>query len=112
MQQAGDRLLEVAPGLVTWVLLLAPAWVPLIFASNGAMAVAAVVLLFDVYWFVRSFTGIGGIWSTYFKMCRDMRPDWLSRFPPGAPPGEPPGPPSFPPPSRIPTYTPPHPPLG
>jgi hypothetical protein len=79
MRQAGDRLVEAAPGLVTWVLLLAPAWIPLLFASDGALAVAVGVLVFDVYWFFRSFTVITGIWSTYFKMRRDMRIDWLAR---------------------------------
>ena len=79
LRQLTDRLLEAAPGLVTWTLLLAPAWIPLLFASDGAMAVAVGVLVFDVYWFVRSFTVILGIWSTYFKMRRDMRIDWLAR---------------------------------
>jgi hypothetical protein len=79
VRQAGDRLLEAAPGLITWVLLLAPAWIPAVFASDGAFAVAVAVLVFDVYWFVRSFTVVTGIWSTYFKMRRDMRVDWLAR---------------------------------
>src|SRR5215467_9093188 len=79
MRQVGDRLLEVAPGLVTWTLLLAPAWIPLLFASDGAIAVAIAVLVFDVYWFFRSFTVILGVWSTYFNMRRDMRTDWLAR---------------------------------
>ena len=79
LHQLADRLLEVAPGLVTWTLLLAPAWIPLLFASDGAIAVAIAVLVFDVYWFFRSFTVIVGIWSTYFKMRRDMGIDWLAR---------------------------------
>jgi len=79
MRQAGDRLLEAAPGLVTWILLLAPAWIPIVFASDGAFAVAIAVLCFDVYWFFRSFLVITGVWSTYFKMRRDMRTDWLAR---------------------------------
>jgi len=79
MRQAGDRLLEVVPGLITWTLLLAPAWIPQLFAFNGAMAVASMVLLFDVYWLLRSFMVITGIWSTYVRMRRDMRTDWLAR---------------------------------
>src|SRR5262245_8843532 len=79
MRQAGDRLLEVVPGLITWTLLLAPAWIPQLFAFNGAMAVAAAVLLFDVYWLLRSFMVITGIWSTYIRMRRDMRTDWVAR---------------------------------
>jgi cellulose synthase/poly-beta-1,6-N-acetylglucosamine synthase-like glycosyltransferase len=79
MRQLGDRLLEAAPGLTTWALMLAPAWIPLIFASDGARAVAIAVLVFDVYWFFRAFVVITGMWSTYFKMRRDMRIDWLNR---------------------------------
>jgi hypothetical protein len=79
LNQLGDRLLEAAPGIVTWVLLLAPAWIPIAFASDGARAVAIAVLVFDVYWFFRSFLVISGVWSTYFKMRRDMRTDWLAR---------------------------------
>jgi hypothetical protein len=105
MRQVGDRLLEVAPGLITWVLLLAPAWVPQLFASNGAMAVAAVVLLFDVYWLFRSFMVIAGIWSTYFKMRRDMRTDWLARCRDDVLPEGCPDPLSYYHLSIIPTYT-------
>ncbi|HKF78828.1 MAG TPA: glycosyltransferase family 2 protein [Candidatus Dormibacteraeota bacterium] len=79
MRQAGDRLLEAAPGLVTWVLLLAPAWIPFLLGLYGALAVAVAVLVFDVYWFLRSFIVITGTWSTYFKMRRDQRVDWLRR---------------------------------
>lgn len=79
MRQAGDRLLEAAPGLVTWVLLLAPAWIPFLLGLYGALAVAVAVLVFDVYWFVRSFLVITGTWSTYLRMRRDERVDWLRR---------------------------------
>src|ERR687885_2484222 len=103
-RQAGDRLLEAAPGLVTWTLLLAPAWIPLIFASTGAFAVAIAILGFDVYWFLRSFMVITGVWSTYFKMRRDMRIDWLERCREPVPEGCP-NPLSFHHLSVIPTYT-------
>jgi hypothetical protein len=79
LDQLGDRLLEAAPGVITWTLLLAPAWIPIAFASDGARAVAIAVLVFDGYWFFRSFMVITGVWSTYFKMRRDMRTDWLAR---------------------------------
>src|SRR2546421_12551883 len=72
LRQAGDRLLEALPGLVTWPRLLAPAWIPLVFSSTGAFAVAAAVLVLDIYWFFRSFMVIIGVWSAYLKMRRDM----------------------------------------
>jgi cellulose synthase/poly-beta-1,6-N-acetylglucosamine synthase-like glycosyltransferase len=105
LRQAGDRLLEVAPGLVTWMLLLAPAWIPQVFAFNGAFAVAVAVLVFDVYWFLRAFIVITGIWSTYFKMRRDMRTDWLARCRADPLPAGCPDPLSYHHLSIIPTYT-------
>ena len=104
LQQAGERLLEALPGLVTWTLLLAPAWIPLVFASTGAFAVAVAVLVFDIYWFFRSFMVIIGVWSTYLKMRRDMQVDWLERCR-EAPPDGSPEPLSFYHLSIIPTYT-------
>src|SRR5260370_2475694 len=64
MHQFGARLFEAAPGLVTWVLLLAPAWIPIIFPWPGAFVVAGGVLLFDVYWLGGAVTvGTGGLVS-------------------------------------------------
>jgi hypothetical protein len=78
LRQFGARLFEAAPGLVTWILLLAPAWIPIIFQSPGALAVAAVVLVFDVYWLIRAITVVTGVYSTMLRMRRDMRKDWLA----------------------------------
>src|SRR5215471_8797652 len=75
----GARLFEAAPGLVTWILLLAPAWIPIVFPWPGAFAVAGAVLLFDLYWLLRSATVMSGVYSTYSKMRRDMATDWLAR---------------------------------
>ena len=54
MRQFGARLFEASPGLVTWIMLLAPAWIPIIFHSTGALAVAVAVLIFDAYWVLRA----------------------------------------------------------
>src|ERR1700693_3919277 len=77
LRQFGARLFEAAPGLVTWILLLAPAWIPIIFQSPGALAVAAAVLLFDIYWLLRSVTVVTGVYSTLWRMRRDMAKNWL-----------------------------------
>src|SRR5258706_13364097 len=74
----GARLFEAAPGLVTWVLLLAPAWIPIVFPFPGAFAVAGVVLVFDVYWLFRSVSVMRGVYETYSRMRRDMSADWLA----------------------------------
>jgi len=74
----GARLFEAAPGLVTWVLLLAPAWIPIVFTSPGAFAVAGAVLVFDVYWLFRSVSVMRGVYRTYSRMRSDMGADWLA----------------------------------
>ena len=78
LRQFGARLFEAAPGLITWILLLAPAWIPIVFHSNGALFVALVVLVFDVYWLFRSVGVVTGVFGTMSKMRRDMRKDWLA----------------------------------
>jgi hypothetical protein len=62
------------------------------------------VLVFDIYWFFRSFMVIIGVWSTYLKMRRDMQVDWLERCREALPEGCP-EPLSFYHLSIIPTYT-------
>ena len=79
VQQGLYRLFEATPGLITWVMLLSPAWIPLAFGLNGAMLVAYGVLVFDCYWFCRSFLVIAGILTTYGRMKRDMGIDWWQR---------------------------------
>jgi hypothetical protein len=78
LRQFGDRLFEAAPGLTTWILLLAPAWISIIFHSTGALIVAGVVLVYDVYWLFRAVTVVGGIYSTMHRMRLDMKKDWLA----------------------------------
>jgi hypothetical protein len=95
----------MAPGLITWTLLLAPAWIPMLFASDGARAVALAVLVFDVYWFFRAFFVVAGMWSTYLRLRRDMRGDWLPRCRDDPLPAGCPAPLSFHHLSIIPTYT-------
>ena len=79
VQQGLYRLFEATPGLITWVMLLSPAWIPIVFGVNGAFFVAFGVLVFDCYWFLRSFLVISGILTTYRRMKRDMAIDWWAR---------------------------------
>src|ERR1700736_5387797 len=80
LHQFGARLFEAAPGLITWVLLLAPAWIPIIFPWPGAFVVAGSVLVFDIYWLLRSVTVVSGVYETLSRMRRDMKKDWLAIF--------------------------------
>ena len=88
LRQFGSRLFEAAPGLVTWIMLLAPAWIPIVFRTTGALVVAFAVLAFDLYWVVRAVTVVIGVYSTMLRMFRDMKKDWLAMcrqpFPEGA----------------------------
>ena len=79
LRQFGARLFEASPGLVTWIMLLAPAWIPIIFHSTGALAVAVAVLIFDAYWVLRAIGVVTGVYGTLTKMDRDMSTDWLAR---------------------------------
>jgi hypothetical protein len=79
LRQGLYRIFEAAPGLVTWTMLLSPFWIPLLFGVTGAFFVAIAVLVFDCYWFARSFMVITGIRTTYRRMQRDMATDWLAR---------------------------------
>ena len=78
LRQFGARLFEAAPGLVTWIMLLAPAWIPILFWTPGALVVASAVLVFDVYWLIRAVTVVTGVYSTMWRMRRDMAKDWLA----------------------------------
>src|SRR5260370_4802581 len=78
LRQFGARLFEAAPGLVTWIMLLAPAWIPILFKTPGALLVASAVLVFDVYWLIRAVTVVTGVYSTVWRMRRDMAKDWLA----------------------------------
>src|SRR5919197_4171031 len=79
LRQAGHRFLEASPGLVTWIMLFSPAWIPILFQTPGAIVVGVGVLAFDVYWLFRAYSIITGIYQTYRRMKRDMNVDWLQR---------------------------------
>src|ERR1700694_5954063 len=79
VRQGLYRLFEATPGLITWVMLLSPAWIPIVFGINGAIFVALGALVFDCYWFLRSFLRIGGILTPYSRMKRDMAIAWWQR---------------------------------
>ena len=64
LRQAGHRFLEASPGLVTWIMLFSPAWIPILFGTGGAIVVGVGVLGFDLYWLFRSYSIITGIYHT------------------------------------------------
>jgi cellulose synthase/poly-beta-1,6-N-acetylglucosamine synthase-like glycosyltransferase len=74
-QRRLQRALEVAPGALTWTILLLPIVASFVFAPY----IAALILLVDVYWFIRTGLVVLGIRSTYGRMRRAMQTDWWQR---------------------------------
>jgi hypothetical protein len=70
-----QRALEVAPGALTWTILISPVVASFLFAPFIAVA----IFLVDIYWFVRTATVVIGIRSTYRKMKWAMLQDWWQR---------------------------------
>jgi len=77
LRQFGARFFEAMPGAITWIMLGAPAWIPIVFKLQGAIFVATLVFLFDVYWVLRAVSVVTGVYSTLSRMERDKKTDWL-----------------------------------
>src|SRR5260370_12334915 len=78
LRQFGARFFEAAPGGLTWVLLTAPAWIPIVFKLPGAIFVAWAVLLFDVYWLVPGIPVLAGGFTTLLPGRRDLRKELVA----------------------------------
>jgi len=74
-QRRIQRALEMAPGALTWTILIAPFVASFIFAPYIAVA----IFLVDIYWFIRTGTVVYGIRSTYRRMKRTMLEEWWQR---------------------------------
>ncbi len=70
-----QRALEIAPGLLTWSIILTPVVASVLFAPYVAVAIVGL----DVYWFLRSFLVVVGIVRTYRRMRRTMAVNWWQR---------------------------------
>ncbi len=70
------RTLEMVPGLVTWSIFIGA--VVLSFLAPPVVAYA--ILLFDVYWLVRSVILSTNLIRAYRRLRRDTRVDWHSRI--------------------------------
>jgi len=70
-----QRALEMAPGILSWTIIVAPIVASLLVAPWVALAIVAL----DVYWFFRSFLVVAGIIRTYRRMQQTIRVDWWAR---------------------------------
>ena len=74
-QRRIQRALEVAPGALTWTILITPVMASFVFAPYIALA----IFLVDIYWFVRTAVVVVGIRSTYQRMRVAAATDWGQR---------------------------------
>lgn len=70
-----QRLLEIAPGLTSWVLILFPIWGSFIMP----MVVAYFILFYNVYWFYKSFALAVIATIAHRRIKKAEKEDWLSK---------------------------------
>ena len=70
-----QRLLEIIPGLLTWGTLIGA----VIFSFFLPVAVAVLVIFYDLYWLIRTVIISAHSILGYSRMRRAMRQDWLKR---------------------------------
>src|SRR2546422_4717502 len=87
LRQFGARSFEAAPGAFTWIMLFAPAWIPIVFKLPGAIFVAVVVLIFAAYCGVRAVRVPTGGYRTMLRVRGGQREGWGAPSPPPPPPG-------------------------
>ena len=68
------RSLEMMPGLISWSLIFFPVWGSLLIP----FAVAYFILLFDVFWFYKSFSLAITAYIASKKISQAEKVDWLS----------------------------------
>lgn len=71
-----QRVLEVLPGGLTWLLVTAPLWGALLMP----LPLAVGVLLFDLFWLYLSASTATRAWFGYRRMQREQHTDWLARY--------------------------------
>jgi hypothetical protein len=70
-----QRVLEIFPGALTWIVVLFPVWGSLFFPS----VLAYFILFFDVYWFYKSYTLVINAQRAAKRIKRSEAIDWLER---------------------------------
>jgi cellulose synthase/poly-beta-1,6-N-acetylglucosamine synthase-like glycosyltransferase len=74
-QRRVQRALEIAPGGLTWTILIVPVVASFIFAPY----IAAAIFVVDVYWFARTAVVVLGIRSTYLTMRAARKTQWWQK---------------------------------
>src|SRR5256885_10703920 len=84
LRQFGARSFEAAPGAFTWIMLFAPAWIPIVFKLPGAIFVAVVVLPFLASWGPPPGGVLAGVYSTMLRRRRGPGEGRVLLVPPAA----------------------------
>jgi len=72
----GKRLLEIFPGLLTWLIIFAP----IVLSFVKPSWVAIFMILFDFYWLVKALYMGSHLISSYYHMKRERAINWYSRI--------------------------------
>ncbi len=70
------RFLEIIPAILTYIIIL----IPIIFSFLKPTWVAFFIIAFDLYWLFRAINYGALVVSSYRKMRRDRKVDWISRL--------------------------------
>ena len=70
------RLLEMLPGALTWATLLGVVF----FSWSAAFGVAFFIIVFDIYWLVKTAYLSAHLRATWSMMRRNLRTDWRARL--------------------------------
>jgi len=70
------RLLEIIPGAILWAALIAP----FIFAFTAPLAVTIFIVLFDVYWLLRSLSYGDILLRGYLRFKKSLATKWMSKL--------------------------------
>src|SRR5258708_36015433 len=73
---AGQRVLEILPGLATWTVIAGLVILPTLVYPT---VVVGAVIVIDIYWFVRSVLVTRGIRHTFQELKTEMAIDWYRR---------------------------------
>lgn len=70
-----ERALEIFPGAFAWSLIL----FPIIFGFIEPLVAAIFIIVFDLYWIIKSLNMIRHLLRGYFRMRYNFKVDWLQR---------------------------------
>jgi hypothetical protein len=71
-----ERFLEIVPGLLTWLVILSPLWLGLLFPK----AIVVMLIFLTVYWFYMALKGTITGFLGYKKFKKEIITDWMAEL--------------------------------